>query len=105
MLEVLFNSAGTAEIPLAEMTTGFMDFPDELKPEMSFFLGGVGDFVPMQICSGGICHYQQVNLSTARRKDLDSNGDTKLFQSAGMLVCRMDVPTGGAGGVRRAEAL
>lgn len=80
---MLFNSAGMSAIPIVEMITGFMDFPDELKPEKEEVLGGVWDFVPMPICPGGIHHYQQVNLATARRKGLDSNGATKSFQSAG----------------------
>lgn len=38
-LDVLFDSAGTAAIPIVEMITGFMDFPDELKAEKE---GGFG---------------------------------------------------------------
>lgn len=87
----------------------FMDFPDELKPEKELFLGDVGDFVPMQICPGRIHHYQQVNL-TLPQKD----GRTWTVMETpnqiipvcwSKLICVMDVPTGGAGGVRTAEAL
>lgn len=58
-MEVLFNSAGMAAIPVAEIY-GF--------PRKGAFLGHVGDFVPMQICPGGIHHYQQVNLTLPQQE-------------------------------------